>query len=548
MLEHRVGDSLTKVNGKLNVLPEPVAGVSLRPNDSLAKKLISKGAITKNALVKATVPRWTGRKRKRGSDEPFQPASSSKSSKKLSEAPDLLRRVRDNESAYTIEPVGMIEQTHRFRSQPDYQMYGGDHPIMAGLRDHVLKGRYEELKKFRVDLRPRARDASAFPFPPTILQSQQPYRYEYQQAPNVVFTRDEHGNAVAENTNPGHSKRQTQAVQPDVAEVPSVPPPNLDASRFTDMVNDAIPKLRELLEKRPLVTRRVAQSAIPTLTPPTFFEAGQFLGYMFVAGPWRDVLIKYGVDPRSDPKYRFYQTMMIYFRGKSAQKLGKPQTDAAGNTPQPPTSDVSAATTSPAYIFDGTYIDPSASNLWQLCDITDSNLYAILHSPSAIRPTCDVWQWGWLHNGTMSKVRMIMRDKIHHLLAGNPPPEEDYQQLADIPDEVTEGSVIFDKEKHSRAVAELRTAVRTHAKGYKLYKGGRKREEGGGEVRSGTPGGRDEPHVASGHEEDGEADGVDGREMEASEMVRDGPIAELDNSGAGAAQSSDIAEAGDGES
>jgi general transcription factor 3C polypeptide 5 (transcription factor C subunit 1) len=46
-------------------------GVSLRPDDALAKPVMSNTVKTNNLLLKVTVPKRTGRKRKRGSDGPF---------------------------------------------------------------------------------------------------------------------------------------------------------------------------------------------------------------------------------------------------------------------------------------------------------------------------------------------------------------------------------------------------------------------------------------------------------------------------------------------
>ncbi|KAI7207016.1 hypothetical protein KC365_g16798, partial [Hortaea werneckii] len=204
VLDHRVGDSQIKVNGKTHTLPEPVAGVSLRPNDPLAKKLASTGNQTRNLLVKVTVPKWTGRKRKRGSSEPYMPATPSETAPRTPcKAPDLLRRLQDNEDDYSFDPVGVIEETHRFRSQPDFQLHSASLPISQQVHDHLTQPKYSALEKLRLDLRAGAKDANAFPLPPTLLQQDQPYRYEYQQAPYVVFTKDEHGNATTGNLQSG---------------------------------------------------------------------------------------------------------------------------------------------------------------------------------------------------------------------------------------------------------------------------------------------------------------------------------------------------------
>ncbi|KAI7337966.1 hypothetical protein KC315_g1986 [Hortaea werneckii] len=466
VLDHRVGDSQIKVNGKTHTLPEPVAGVSLRPNDPLAKKLASTGNQTRNLLVKVTVPKWTGRKRKRGSSEPYMPATPSETVPRTpSKAPDLLRRLQDNEDDYSFDPVGVIEETHRFRSQPDFQLHSASLPISQQVHDHLTQPKYSALEKLRLDLRAGAKDANAFPLPPTLLQQDQPYRYEYQQAPYVVFTKDEHGNATTGNLQSGsHAKRQTSAIMADAPSVPDGPPLHLDSSSLPEAVKRVIPKIRELLDKRPLITRRMAQSVMPGLQPGDFFVAGQFAGYMFAAGPFRDILIKYGLDPRQDPKYRFYQSIMLYLRGKR----GVVKT----TNPQQSTTIQSGDSTVPEYIFDGSRADASGGSLWQMCDLTDPTLYSILHSPNAVRSTCDVYQWGWFNNGTMSKVRIIMRDKLSCLLAGETPPEEVYKQLEDVPDVLTEENV---EQVHSergkqagdnRKLTELRKGIRSFAKGY----------------------------------------------------------------------------------
>lgn len=82
-----------------------------------------------------TVPKRTGRKRKRGSDEPYvgdadvsmrntstedgEIIGSNCATSKFHSTPKdtayLLQSLRDNVDKYKVEPVGIIEQTHRFR-------------------------------------------------------------------------------------------------------------------------------------------------------------------------------------------------------------------------------------------------------------------------------------------------------------------------------------------------------------------------------------------------------------------------------------------------
>ena len=447
VLEHRVGDKSVKIGGKTNVLSEPVAGVSLRPNDPLAKKLASKGVGTQNVLVKVTVPKWTGRKRKRGSDEPFAPAPLSELSNKSIKAPDLLRRLRSNEESYSIKPVGIIEETHKFRSQPDFQMHTSDVPIMAALRDHAMKPSYDALKKLKVDLRPGSRDATAFPLPPSLVPMDQPFRYEYQQVADVPS---------------GRLMPKNQPLAADAREVPQGPPIGYKIQKLSEPYRKVVEQLRELLDKRPLITRRVAVATFPEITIDTFANSCAWVGYSFSAGPWRDVLIKYGVDPRSDPRYRFYQTLML--------KLDR-QTMASSIIPavtiQTEDNKENAGELRQRHIFDGITVTREHGKLWQVCDITDPVLYDILHT-STIRSECEVFQWGWHHNGTLSKARIIMRDKVRCLLAGQVPAEEDYKELAStIPDDVTGENVKLKQLSfRSKHAVQLARDVGNFAPGY----------------------------------------------------------------------------------
>lgn len=72
-----------------------------------------------NVLLKVTVPRRTGRKRKRGSGEPFTGAVPEDEHPTRRTSKDLLRSLQDNASKYRLETVGRVERTHLFRG-----MYG----------------------------------------------------------------------------------------------------------------------------------------------------------------------------------------------------------------------------------------------------------------------------------------------------------------------------------------------------------------------------------------------------------------------------------------
>ncbi|KAF2171083.1 hypothetical protein M409DRAFT_51304 [Zasmidium cellare ATCC 36951] len=440
VLEHHVGDS--KLSSKQYHLPEPVAGVSLRPNDPLAKKIPSTGVETRNVLVKVTVPKRTGRKRKRGSDEPYAVPDRPEQQDNSITAPRLIRRLRDNEANYSITPVGMLRETHRFRMLPDFQLRNTELPIMRQIRDYAMVPDFNRFKDFRVDLTPGSKGITAFPGPPSFISTDTPYKYEYLQAPGVVYVQDEVGNITSKNISTP-ARRLTWGLPADVDEVPQGPP--LDIPRHSpngDLLPRAIKELQKILDERPLVTKRVALNAMPPCSETIFKEATQYVGYSFKAGPWRDSLIKYGVDPRKDPKYRFYQTLMF----QVDKEAFKPENVAAREEGGAASKKTASTTWSrtlrhtradpTTHIFDGKNITANGKT-WQICDLTDPVVHKVFNTKN-IRSECDVFQWGWFYNATMAKGRTIMKDKMKYLFAGKTPPEEIYAPLAEhMPDEIT---------------------------------------------------------------------------------------------------------------
>lgn len=83
----------------------------------MSRPLLSTSSASNNILLKVTVPKRTGRKRKRGSDEPFSgvPVTTVNEQPQRRSAKQLLRSLSDNVGKYQVEPVGMVNRTHVFR-------------------------------------------------------------------------------------------------------------------------------------------------------------------------------------------------------------------------------------------------------------------------------------------------------------------------------------------------------------------------------------------------------------------------------------------------
>lgn len=91
-----------------------------RPEDPMCNGVVPQVVKTDDVLLKVTVPKRTGRKRKRGSSEPYQAdeddgQANSNSLSRQSDPEILLRILRDNPGRYKVETVGNIHRSYRYR-------------------------------------------------------------------------------------------------------------------------------------------------------------------------------------------------------------------------------------------------------------------------------------------------------------------------------------------------------------------------------------------------------------------------------------------------
>lgn len=102
----------------------------------MARPVQSSSLPSNNIVLKVTVPKWTGRKRKRGSEEPFTADPAAENERRT--AKDRLRSLRDNVGKYHVEAVGMVDRAHVFRSK--YSMTG------SGSNTSLTFPRYARLR------------------------------------------------------------------------------------------------------------------------------------------------------------------------------------------------------------------------------------------------------------------------------------------------------------------------------------------------------------------------------------------------------------------
>ena len=96
----------------------------------MAKPLRSANVSTNNILLKVTVPKRTGLKRKRGTEGVCHEGTEvgvfgERTAPFVKDGQYLLRSMCDNSKSYQVEAIGTVSQTHRFRGMRPVSPEGG---------------------------------------------------------------------------------------------------------------------------------------------------------------------------------------------------------------------------------------------------------------------------------------------------------------------------------------------------------------------------------------------------------------------------------------
>ncbi|KIW07341.1 hypothetical protein, variant 2 [Verruconis gallopava] len=396
----------------------------------MAKTIYSKKIDVNHLLLKVTVPKRTGRRRKIGSNVPFHDQGAHQNatmndhiapSHDSADARALLHALRDNKDKSFVQVMGKIDQTHRFRSMPDFQYATSTNSLMQNMRNSIMTTDLAKIRDFKYDMsRKLAEDQDVGP-PPFFTTIKQPFNYSYKQNPYTKVFRDSEGNIQVINTT-APIKHVRHNVDPDALTVPDSPPHELPPLETTSpRIQDAVRKLRSMFDERPLMQRRVFVNMFPDKQSENELKtAVGYCGYAFTSGPWRDVVIKFGIDPRKDPQYRIYQTVSYQL-----QDEGRGAPDDPGNymrTVGGKRVTAKTAKVEHSHVFDGTkfYKD---GKVWQACDVTDPLLSELLDR-AELRSEPDMIFSGWYGNGTWALFRRLMKYKIQTLAAGKQPNDE----------------------------------------------------------------------------------------------------------------------------
>ncbi|MCJ1286041.1 tau 95 subunit of transcription factor TFIIIC [Xylographa opegraphella] len=314
---------------------------------------------------------------------------------------------------------------------PDFVYSTANNSFVQKTRNYILPFDYEASKNFALNMDKGPKTNEELIPPPFFSHLSLPFNYTYRQNPTVKQTVDTTGKLNTVNT-AINRRVVAERVPFDIATVPIAHSQTLPPVETLE--TDALNLLRELegyMNERPIWTRRALtnrnnthlwRSMIRTVIP--------YVGYMFRSGPWREAIVKYGVDPRNDPQYRVFQTMTFQFdiRGKqhNVKAVGSKEPRAK-----------KSKTDGNSHIFNGVEM-PTDGKVWQVCDIKDPLVQKIL-ATTHLRKRCHIRADGWFHNGTWAKARTIIKSKMAQIHAGKRPPnDEAFAKMVALPNILSE--------------------------------------------------------------------------------------------------------------
>lgn len=330
---------------------------------------------------------------------------------------------------------------------PDLQYAATTNNLMLKLRESVLplncthyprpphrctvanQGTVSKLRKF--DLNTTAGPDLTQTVGPSaeFIQLRVAYNYRFQQSSFIKFKDEKDGEVTEVNLNKSLAWSGYTIIKPFAENVPDGPKSSLPPERdLTPYVQELIRSIRRELKKRPIITRHLLYNTLGWDKRERLRQAAVYCGYFFETGPWREALIAWGVDPRTDPKYRFYQTVsFLSYRSTGARKHFKHFDAHVRKLAQYSPTELATQ-----HMFDGEHVSETG-NLFQFCDITDPLIQGILQT-NDFRSTPSPTAQGWYHVGTWAKATVILKHKMNTILAGEKPDNSTYQRIVAWPE------------------------------------------------------------------------------------------------------------------
>ncbi|EMR10211.1 hypothetical protein PNEG_01484 [Pneumocystis murina B123] len=329
-------------------------------------------------------------------EKSFRTSSSSTFSKKKN------KEIDEIDSRIEYEIIGIIRKTFRFRDIFDFQYNTHASPFIKMWNRSIVPLEFESLNHFSISLEEKDDPQNLdLPVPSVFSRTKIPHNYWYRQNPSLIkVQQDSKPKLVNKSKAPRIWSISVPWETETVPAEPHVKLPNIPEQNIQNILN----LLKVLFEERPIWTRRAITYKVNKKDPgmSAYLKyALAYVAYHWRSGPWRDTYVKYGVDPRTDQKYRFFQTVSFTYR--PSENLDNtnlsPQEKEESNSP----------------IFTGQTLYQQ-TRIFQILDITDCLLIQLLEK-IPLRTKAN-FKNGWFKSTLFDKFKHIMKQKFKALSEG----------------------------------------------------------------------------------------------------------------------------------
>ncbi|GAA5915942.1 hypothetical protein JCM8208_003672 [Rhodotorula glutinis] len=441
------------------------------------------------------------------------------------------------EGVYSIQPVGHLQHTIRFRAMADFtftpEVSAGPDPTMD-LADALASMDIGAIRDFEFPQPKEDFPSSAFLPPPAFSRTALPQMFDLKPAAGTVAQLLDSGATRLIATTRYKSRPIKSVLFVDPA-VPKGPDDKLVKELGRSEPQGVELKLRELLEQRPIWTRLALLNQL-THEECKVVKADKsclpMVAYTFGDGPWRDLLVRYGYDPRKHPDARFYQHINLR-NAANVRTRAQPgarsaaQSNAGSSRWLGKAADDQALSTSHlAHLFDGVHVHSKIAN-FQLVDVSDPLLSSLIHSTKGVLGACSAdSSEGWFAHDYLEQIRQILRRKWLGALDGTPVSDDDCADLLALALS-NESKLSAEGPVRSAPARVAGAAMRAKAEG-RLTRGEKDKRKGSAATR-GKGKGKGRSRAASGTESDasetpsgsGPGSGVDGEDGEGEGLGDD---------------------------
>ncbi|CEQ38900.1 SPOSA6832_00388 [Sporobolomyces salmonicolor] len=339
------------------------------------------------------------------------------------------------EGIFTLEPVGIEKKTVRFRSMADFQftpnVTQGDPTLklvdairnmdIAGIRSFTMPPPNEDFT-----------EASFIP-PPVFTRHGLPQNFDMRPAGGTVRVTTESGATRLVNST-RYKTRTMQSVMFIQERVPAEPEATFLKELGRSEPNEIEARMLELLQERPVWTRLALNNQ---LTPEELKYVNNnksvwpMIGYTFSDGPFRDLVVRFGYDPRKDREARFYQHIVLRNAANVRHKAlpgtrSLAQSNAAAARAKGPKA---SSLVNLSHEFDGKTVYSKVGH-FQLCDIHDPLTRRLIDAETGVLAACSSDpNEGWYAYDYLDQIRQVVRRKFTGLLNGLQVDDDDCADL-----------------------------------------------------------------------------------------------------------------------